>query len=189
MVGRFAVQNQKTVVAVAKLMYLDRRILGVVLFQVLGNLLADGFGQDGGADALAALGQLHQHTVVDVVVDQDDGLFRLAQQVIDEHIGVEYLAVKKDALGGIQAFAFERVEYLVEAVVGVDLVVDLPFFQRVHALEQAAMGGHEPAHGDKGIDDVDADLDGSFAAQHRREHGHALFGEGVGMVPSPAMGT
>ena len=76
-----------------------------------------------------------------------------------------------------------------EAVVGVDLVVDLPFFQRVHALEQAAMDGHEPAHGDKGIDDVDADLDGSFAAQHRREHGHALFGEGVRMVPSPAMGT
>jgi hypothetical protein len=45
-----------------------------------------------------AFGELRQHAVVHVVVDEDDGFFRLPQQVVDEHVGVEDLAVEKDAL-------------------------------------------------------------------------------------------
>jgi len=54
---------------------------------------------------------------------------------------------------------------------------------------EVGIGGQEPAEPDEGAHDGDVDVDGAGAAQHAREHGDALLGEGPGRVfavPAPA---
>src|SRR5690606_8497696 len=140
MIDGLAIKDQEAVVAGGEFSNGDRRVLCIMLFQVLGQCLADGLGQYRDTDTFAAFGQLQQHTVVDVVIDQDDGFFGGSKQVIDEYIGIEDLAVEEDALGLAQALLFQSVEYPIKSSIGFEFVAELPFFQRVHALKQAAAG-------------------------------------------------
>jgi hypothetical protein len=44
---------------------------------------------------------------------------------------------------------------------------------------RSAIGGRQGAHAHEGAHDLDVYRDGACAAQYRREHGHALLGEGI----------
>ena len=55
-------------------------------------------------------------------------------------------------------------------------------FEGFEFVAQVFVGGEELAEAHEGADDFDADAHGGGAAQDCREHGDALFGEGVGAV-------
>jgi len=58
--------------------------------------------------------------------------------------------------------------------------------ERVQALEEIPVAGSHRPEADEDAHDLDVDLDGALAVQHAGEHGHALFGEGMGSVPAAA---
>ena len=52
---------------------------------------------DGGRDFGISLAQHRQRGLVDVVVDEDDGAFRLFDEADNLHVSVEDLAIEEDA--------------------------------------------------------------------------------------------
>lgn len=61
--------------------------------------------------------------------------------------------------------------------------------ERVDAAGEVAAAAHEAARLHEGAHDGDVDLHGTRGVQHTGEHGHALFGEGVGRSAAAAVCT
>ena len=91
------VDNQEAVMAFLVGMDAYRGILAVVLLHVQLQLRADGLCVDIGFHAGIALAEHQQHRLVHIIVYQQYGLFRRADEVSCELVGIEYLAVVEDA--------------------------------------------------------------------------------------------
>lgn len=72
---------------------------------------------------------------------------------------------------------------------GVEDDLELPvvfLFERVEFFGEVGLGRQYPAQADEGPHDGDVDLYGAGAVEDARQHGDALFGEGVGGVSAAA---
>lgn len=116
------VYDEEPVVEALEGMDRNGRVLGVVLFEIQGELAADFACENGGAGGSVAFGEQQQDGLVHIVVHEEDRAFRLADEGGDEGVGVEYLAVEKDALrGGMVAMVFEQRENFLDFLIGEDL--------------------------------------------------------------------
>ena len=76
-----------------------------------------------------SFGEHQQHRVVDIVIDQSDGLAGRTDQVGHEGVGIEGLSVEEDALLGDGA-CVEGFKYFFELVI----VVGLFLFESAHTV-------------------------------------------------------
>ena len=74
-----------------------RWVLLVVALYVQLLLLVQLASIDGGRNVAVALAEQGEGCLVDVVVDEDDGLFGLFDEVDNLYVGVEYLAIVEDS--------------------------------------------------------------------------------------------
>ena len=77
--------------------YINRWILLVVTLQIQQLLLVQLTGVDGGSDTRRTITEHRQGINIDIVVDKDDGAFRLFDEVDDLCVGIEDLPVVEDA--------------------------------------------------------------------------------------------
>ena len=73
MVELFFVDDEKTIVDVWDSMNVDGGVLRVVFVKVEAKGRGDALGINASGNMLIAFGQLKQHRMVDVVVDEDNG--------------------------------------------------------------------------------------------------------------------
>ena len=145
----------------------DGWVLGVVLFEIQGELTADFARENGGAGGSVAFGELQQNGLVHIVVHEEDRAFRLADEGGYEGVGIEYLAVEKDALrGGMVAVVFECGEDSVEFLIAFGNVLDLFCFNIFHPLKKGGILKQKFPHFNKRIHNADADINGGVAVKN-----------------------
>jgi len=99
-------------------------------------------------------------------------------QITNKGIGVVYLTVVKNPL--LRRFAsLQCLEHPFEVFFCFRFKGHLPSLHGVETHKNLGVVLNKPPHVDKGIDDLDAHLDGRLATKYGREHGHALLGKGV----------
>ena len=98
MVEFFFVDDEEAVVDVLDAVNFDCWVLRIVFFQIEEKGGRNALGVNSCAHSDAALGQLQQHRMVDVVVDEDDGLLCLLNQFAEENVGIEDLVLEEDAV-------------------------------------------------------------------------------------------
>ena len=80
MVEALLVDDEEPVVEALEGMDRNWLVLGVVLFEIQGELRAGFACENGGAGGSVALGEQQQNGLVNIVVHKDDGAFRLADE-------------------------------------------------------------------------------------------------------------
>ena len=91
------VDNQEAIVIALRGVYINRWILLVMSLQIQLLLLVQLTGVDGGSDTRRTITEHRQGINIDIVVDKDDGAFRLFDEVDDLCVGIEDLPVVEDA--------------------------------------------------------------------------------------------
>ena len=86
------------VVDPVKLLHIYGLVLCVVLRKVERQLLLNFLCVDGGRHFGPTLVKHRQHSIINIVVEKDDTLFRRADEVGNKSVGVENLSVEEDAL-------------------------------------------------------------------------------------------
>jgi hypothetical protein len=161
------VDNKESVVETLEGMDRDWRVLGIVLFEIHRELAADFARENGGAGGSVAFGELQQNGLVHIVVHEEDRAFRLADEGGYEGVGIEYLAVEKDALrGGMVAVVFECGEDSVEFLIAFGNVLDLFCFNIFHPLKKGGILKQKFPHFNKRIHNADADINGGVAVKN-----------------------
>ena len=109
------VDDEETVVVALGGIYINRWILLVVALHVKLLLTGELAGVDGGGNIGIALAEQGEGGLVDVVVDEDDGLPGLLDEVGYLHVGVEDLPVVEDALHRRQGGTDEEINFSVRS--------------------------------------------------------------------------
>jgi len=143
------------------------RVLGVVLFEIQRELATDFPRENSGAGGRLALGK-HQHDgLVHIIVQKNDRTFRFPDERGYKRIGIENLAVEKDALRGrLVAVAFQCGKNLLKFLSTFRNKLDLFGFNFFYPLKKEGILKQYPPHFNKRIYDADADLDGCIAMEN-----------------------
>ena len=176
MIDFLLVDKKKAVVAAGDDFDLDGRVLGVVFVEIECELPADFLRVDGCGYSGPPLGKHEQDGFIHVIVHEDEGGLRLLDERGGKCVGVENLAVVENALARrLVGLALERIEDLVEFLIGVGDVPELAHFDMLHFLDQMRVVEEESAHFNKGLDDADAHLHSRLTVQYGGKHGHSLL--------------
>ena len=92
------VNDQKAVVVSGTFTDGDGRVLTVVPFDVQAESIGQTTYADCGGHPIRSLRQLGQDTVISVIINQNNGFFRTANQIRHKLVGIKYLSVKKKRL-------------------------------------------------------------------------------------------
>ena len=142
----------------------DGAVLFIVALKVEGELLCDGARVNLCVHSIGAFVEQGQHSVVYVVVEQNDAAFGAAHQVADESVGIEDLSVEEDALHGWQGGTDEKVDFFFRLAYTLlqafKTLVDGITFEQI-VLQYIV--GPLAEHG--GIDAVDAVANGKYGVE------------------------
>ena len=94
----FFVDDEEAVVDVLDAVNFDGRILRIAFFQIESQGSVNALRVYCCRHAFVALGELQQHRMVDVVVDENDGVRWLLNQLAEEYVGIEDLVLEEDAV-------------------------------------------------------------------------------------------
>ena len=101
MIDHRIIKYQKPVMRDIRPLDRYRRILSIVLFHIELELFGDRFGVEGDV-CILIFAQKRQHALVDIVVDEPDGVFGRFDELGDERICIKYLSIVENALRGAQ---------------------------------------------------------------------------------------
>ena len=110
----YIIDNQEAIMVTLAIIDSDWRILLVMALHVELLLLCQLASVDRGADIGIALAEQGEGRLVDVVVDEDDGLFRLFDEVGYLHVGIKDLPIVEDALYWWQRGADEEIDLVLQ---------------------------------------------------------------------------
>ena len=92
----FAIDEQKAIMNVLDASNFKGRILGVVLLQIESKAGGNNGSVNDSGDTFSSLGQLEQHRVVDIIIDENNGGLGAHDYIVEEGICIEELVIKKD---------------------------------------------------------------------------------------------